>query len=315
MNELAALDQKLPAHIAKLGQQDEDWGSGTTAGFPIISTKGKVFHIKRGDESTMVEDPNEAGEAARSLNVVIIKTHKGVTKTFYAKNYEEGSVDKPDCHSLDGVVPAPDAEDKQCKTCAACDMNKWGSRKTESGKDAKRCNDVKRLAVAPVGQLNDPMLLRVPPTSLRTWDQYVDMLHKRNVSPAQVVTKIKFDPLMAHQALLFEAVDFISDTMVDEIVEAMGSTVVDSMLGGVQAGEADYVPAKDQSAPVDPPKKRSPKTPKEVPVAMDTDAVESAIVSTTTDGDVVAGEGDVDLGDFAFDDEDFDFGDAAETDD
>jgi len=307
MSNIIALDSKLPAHIAALGNVDTDeWTTGTTAGFPIISVKGKVFHIKRGEELTLVEDPNEPGEAARSLNIVVVKANRGVTKTFYERSYEEGSSDKPDCYSLDGIRPAQDAENRQCKTCAACPMNQWGSRKTESGKDAKRCSDVKRLAVCAAGQLNDPMLLRVPPTSLRTWDQYTDLLKKRNLTPAQVITKLSFDPNVAHQALVFKAVDFITDAMVKDIVESRDSTVVESMLGSIVDDSSDTPPAdtdskdeaKKPAAKKPAAKKAAPKKEPEPEPEPEEDAEEDAEAATQTD-----------LDDFDFDDDDFDFDD------
>jgi len=306
-NDIIELSGKVPAHLAVLGDMDEDWSSGLTAGFPIISTKGKVFHIKRGDDTELVTDPNDPEEAARSLQVVIIKTGKGITKTFYASTYEEGSQDKPDCYSLDGVRPAADAEDRQCKTCAACPQNQWGSRKTESGKDAKRCSDVKRVAVAPVGLLNDPMLLRIPPTSIRTWDLYVDLLRKRGVTPNQVITKISFDPSVAHQALVFKAVGFTTDEMVPSIVEARNSTTVEQMLGTVTEG-VDTTPVKEEAPPAKkPPAKRKPPA-KKKPAPKEEEQID--IEDVVDDADDAEASDDVDLGDdFDFSDDDFDFDD------
>lgn len=245
---------QLPAELAALGA-DEDWGSGQSGGFPVISIKSKVFTIVRGEDRELVTRPDDPDEAASNIEVVILKTHKGVARTYYATNYEEGSNEKPDCFSNDGIAPSSEAENPQCKQCAICPHAQWGSRITENGKKGKACSEVKRLAVAPAGQLNDPMLMRVPPTSLQSWDKYVDMLRKRGVQPAQVVTKIGFDHSVSHQMLTFKPVGFIGPELVPEVIESRDSKVVMDIIGqGPNAGHAgDPVtsPKSDAAAATD----------------------------------------------------------------
>lgn len=234
MNLIPFESAKVPASIAKaFNVSFDDFSTGQRGGFPVISIKGKVFHIKRGDEKTLVTAPDSEDEPARNVEVVVLKTHPGVAKTYYIKGFVEGSVEKPDCYSNDGVAPAADAQNAQAKKCAACPHNQWGSKITEDGKKAKACQDVKRLAVAPAGQLNDPMLLRVPAASLKTWDAYVDVLRKRGVPPPAVVTKIGFDYSVAHPALTFKAVGFINEEMAAEVHETRATDVVSNIIGGV----------------------------------------------------------------------------------
>ena len=234
MSNLIPFDSaKLPASIAKaFSISFDDFSTGQKGGFPVISIKGKVFHIKRGDEKTLVTKPDGDGEPAASLEVIVLKTHPGVAKTYYSKGFSEGSVEKPDCYSNDGTAPAADAQSPQAKKCAACPHNQWGSKITEDGKKGKSCADVKRLAVAPAGQINDPMLLRVPAASLKTWDQYVDLLKKRGVPPPAVVTKVGFDYTVAHPALTFKPVGFIDEAMAVEVKEVLDTDVVQNIIGG-----------------------------------------------------------------------------------
>jgi len=242
MSNLIPFDSaKLPASIAKaFSISFDDFSTGQKGGFPVISIKGKVFHIKRGDEKTLVTKPDSDGEPAASLEVIVLKTHPGVAKTYYSKGFSEGSVEKPDCYSNDGTAPAADAQSPQAKTCAACPHNRWGSKITEDGKKGKSCADVKRLAVAPAGQINDPMLLRVPAASLKTWDQYVDLLKKRGVPPPAVVTKVGFDYTVAHPALTFKPVGFIDEAMAVEVKEVLDTDVVQNIIGGAPtAAEVD----------------------------------------------------------------------------
>lgn len=254
----------LPANLAALND-DEDWGSGQVGGFPVISIKSKVFHICRGEDKELVARPDDPDEPAGHISVVVIKTHKGVARTFYASNYEEGSAEKPDCYSNDGIRPAADAENPQCKTCALCPQSQWGSRTTESGKKGKACSEVKRLAVAAPGQLNDPMLLRVPPTSLRNWDQYVDMLKKRGATPPQVVTKISFDHSVSHQLLNFKPIGFIDGPLVEQLLEVRDSELVQNITGqGPGSGYAGD-PSDDSAGGPAPEKAEPPKKTKAKP--------------------------------------------------
>lgn len=259
-------NMKLPAELAALGAADDDWGSGQVSGFPVISLEGKHFTVTRGDSSEMLMNPNDPEEPASAIEVVILRTHKGTAKTYYEKAWVKGSVEKPDCYSNDGVAPAADAQSPQSKKCATCPHSQWGSRITESGAKGKSCSDVKRLAVASPTQINDPMLLRLPPTSLKVWDQYVDMLNKRGgYRPAQVVTKVRFDPDVTHAQLTFKASALINAEMAQQVLAERDSMIVRNIIGvGPDAGPPVQatVPAKspvDEDEDVAPPVKAAPK--------------------------------------------------------
>lgn len=236
--------KNLPAHIRALGV-DDDWVSGQSGGFPVLSIKSKVFHIHRGDDVEMISRQDDPDEPASAIEVVILRANKGVARVYYEKPYEEGSDDKPSCYSNDGVAPADDAEDKQSSTCATCPHSQWGSRITESGKKGKACSEVKRLAVASPALINDPMLLRVPPTSLKPWDEYVGKLVKRGLSPAQVVTKIGFDHNVSHQVLTFRPMGFVTAEMATEIGEVRQTKIVDDIVAGGQPVPAPAKPAPE----------------------------------------------------------------------
>ena len=200
---------KLPAHLAGKVKTDNVFANAVSAGgFPVISIKGKVFHIQRGDEKTLVTKGDE-GEPAASLEAIIVAVNPNKSKVYYDHGYEEGSVAKPTCYSNDGLAPAADAENPQAKKCAACPHNQWGSRITDNGGKGKACGDSMRLAIAPPDQLNDPMLIRVPAASLKTLGQYGAQLAKRGVEPHHVLTKIGFDYNVAHPALTFKAMRFV----------------------------------------------------------------------------------------------------------
>lgn len=331
MSNLIPFDSaKLPASIAKaFSVSFDDFSTGQKGGFPVISIKGKVFHIKRGDEKTLVTKPESDGEPAASLEVIVLKTHPGVAKTYYSKGFSEGSAEKPDCYSNDGTAPAADAQSPQAKKCAACPHNQWGSKITEDGKKGKSCADVKRLAVAPAGQINDPMLLRVPAASLKTWDQYVDLLKKRGVPPPAVVTKVGFDYTVAHPALTFKPVGFIDESMAVEVKEVLDTDVVQNIIGGaptaaeIDNGDDTPKPAAkaaqvEEDTPAPAPKKSAklaavveeadaaPKAKVKVEAEVEEDAPapapKKAAKVVEVDDDITAGLDDM-LADLGFDDE------------
>lgn len=237
MNDMVAIKaSKLPAHLVGKAKPVNVFAAAVSAGgFPVVSIKGKVFHVQRGDERTMVTKPGEDDEPASSLEVVILATNPNKSKVFYDSGYEEGSSAKPTCYSNDGLAPASDSEEPQSKKCAVCPHNQWGSRITDNGGKGKACADSMRLAIAPAGQLNDPMLIRVPAASLKTLGQYGDQLAKRGVGPIHVVTKIGFDYNVAHPALTFKAVRFVE---ADEFAEIETALVDEAETLGLITGTA-----------------------------------------------------------------------------
>lgn len=242
--------KQLPAHIraATSTAVVNPFAAAVGGGFPVVSIKGKVFHIVRGDERTLVTKPDADDEPAANVEVVIIAVNPAKVKTYYSGGYAEGSADKPVCYSNDGVKPASDSAEPQAKNCATCPQNVFGSRITENGKKAKACSDAMRLAIAPAGQLNDPMLLRVPATTLPVLGEYGAMLAKKGYKPEQVVTKIGFDYSVAHPALTFKAVGFVTDEMMEEIAVVAKGDVV-AQITGVVGGHADEVFQQEAPAP------------------------------------------------------------------
>lgn len=258
-NDMVAITaSKLPAHLqGKVKTQNVFASAVSVGGFPVISIKGKVFHIQRGDERTLVTKGND-DEPASALEAVIIAVNPNKSKVYYDRGFEEGSVAKPNCYSNDGIAPAADAEDPQSNKCATCPHNQWGSRITDNGGKGKACADSMRLAIAPPDQLNDPMLLRVPAASLKTLGQYGAQLAKRGVEPQHVVTRIGFDYNVAHPALTFKATRFVEENEMQEIEAVLAEE--DETIGLITGVGGAVTPEVEHKAeePIAPPKK-SPK--------------------------------------------------------
>ena len=254
MNEMVNVNSKLPAHLQGVAKVTNVFANASgESGFPVISLKGKNFHITRGGEKELVT--NEHGDPVPSLECVIVAVNPNRSKVYYATAYVEGDNKAPDCYSNDGLRPADDAENPQCKSCAACPHNIWGSS-THNGQKRKACGDSMRLAVAAVDQLNDPMLLRVPAGSLKFLNEYGKLLAKRGVSPQHVVTRIGFDT-DANFALKFKAARYVS---AEEMAEVDTVTLNDKdtieEITGVSGGTTSNAERQSEApAPV----KKSPK--------------------------------------------------------
>lgn len=234
MSKLIPFDSpKVPAAVAALfgDTPDELVGSNAGGGFPVISIKGKVFHIQRGDERTLITKPGD-DDPAGSIEVVVLRANKERSKVFYASGYVEGSVDKPTCYSNNGVAPEADAAEPQAKKCAVCPHNAWGSKVTESGAKGKACADSRRLAVAALDAVGDPMLLRVPAASLKNLDEYGKLLATRKAPSFAVVTKVSFDYTVAHPLLKFAPVGWVEDQgTLAEIKDMRDSEIVAQIVG------------------------------------------------------------------------------------
>lgn len=305
---------KLPAYLKQVdvATLNSDLTSHAGGGFPAISIKGKVFAVVRDGEREVLRNPKDPDSAATSLDVVLLKANKGTSKVFYLKGYnpEQSEGQKPDCYSPDGIAPAADAQNKQAKKCATCPHNQWGSRITEKGASkGKACNDTVRMAVAAAGLLNDPMLLRVPPASIRALGEYGQTLAKRGVAYNMVVTKIAFDMDAESPKLTFKPVGFLDDAAYAEVQETVESDIVANILGAsfnaveaAPAAEDTEVP-EEAPAPVAKPKPVAKPAPVEAeeeapaPVAKPKPAAKAAPKPAPVEDDL-----DLDLDGISFDD-------------
>ena len=106
----------LPAHIQGKTKTTNLFAAAVSVGgFPVISIKGKVFHIQRGDVRELVTKTGTDDEPAPSLEVVILSVNPNKSKVYYNTGFIEGSVAKPTCYSNNGVSPAEDAEDSSLR--------------------------------------------------------------------------------------------------------------------------------------------------------------------------------------------------------
>lgn len=241
--------KSLPAHIqARLGNVDNSaLGQVSAGGFSIVSIKGKQFAVTREGDRTIIVDPR-TGDPASSIQVAIVRVNPGTTKTYYLRGYQEGVDAKPDCFSNDGIRPDPLAAEPQSKSCANCPFNAFGS--AENGK-GKACRDAKRMAIATIDNLNEPMMLRVPPTSLKNLAHYGKLLTEKGMDTRMVATRIGFDPHSTHQVLTFSPIGFLDEATMLEIDGMQTDETILQI-----TGEKAAAPAVAPEAPVARPKPR-----------------------------------------------------------
>lgn len=159
-----------------------------------ISLKGKVFNLPDGKTS---QGPITA----------VILDHRNFNR-YYKGQYNPQDIQPPTCFALSkelsGMGPHPDALTPQADTCHDCAMNQWGSAAVGKG---KACRNTVRIAIAPADASADdePSLIVVSPTGLKSWTSLVNKVGQAGMLPVQVVTEISFDPNQAYPSLVFKA--------------------------------------------------------------------------------------------------------------
>lgn len=209
------------------------------AAFPSISIKGKRFTIARDGVKTTLMKPNDPDEVAQSIGVVALRINMKA-KTFYAKKYSEGDSDgvRPDCYSFDGIAPSPNSPDRQSDRCATCRNNVWGSRVNDDGEAKGRlCADNARIAVATPDKLDDPLLLRVPPASLKPLREAIKQINVRKIPYNAVVLKVGFDIEAASPQLTFRPVGLLPESEYLKAKEQYDEETVRGIVGVDDVGE------------------------------------------------------------------------------
>ena len=208
--------------------------AGVQASFAVVKyTKSQWAVQHRGETKPVL-----TGDGGRNpyLDVVIVGVAQGISKQFYAKRWEPGQEGTPpDCQSVDGIAPDPGVPNKQSPTCAACPNNVWGSKINDNGKKVRACDDRRRLALVPYGDMENatyggPMLLALPPTSLKNFANYCGELQRHGAQPYHVRSKAGFDPNATHPVITWTAAGWLSDEEAERALEMVGHPNIDRML-------------------------------------------------------------------------------------
>lgn len=174
------------AHLAMLEALELALDTDKVTAFP----KAEIVH--QGTPGISV-----GGELLREVDAVVLahEPRRGLFGT---------EMKAPVCSSLDGYAPTggPQAIDfgdgrvtYTGPTCAGCVFNVWGSAaewKDDPGNASKACTEKRLLGLLIKGR-DIPVLLFVPPTSLRAWQQHTADMRLRRAPLAGTYTRIRVE--------------------------------------------------------------------------------------------------------------------------
>lgn len=251
----AAARARLQAGTALAGNFSE----GVIDSFPMISFRGKVFRFRFQGEEKPHLDP-QSGHPIPYLDVVLLNASPNISKAFYDTGFTEGANTPPTCWSIDGIRPDASVQAKQNPTCPDCRQNAFGSRVTPAGKQAKACQDRRRLVVglaAGFGQREVlPIMLNAPQSSLKPMREYVMFLQRNGFPPNACVTRLSFDFNEAYPKLTFNFVQPLTDQQyaVAEQLENDDRTkrILQAAITGTAADDMDGEPGTLRTAATPP---------------------------------------------------------------
>lgn len=228
----------IPAFLAEAADTNNDLVAHASVSMAVMSIKGKVFTLVQGGDRKVVPNPKDPESPATFIDVALVKVSPDTSKTYYSHGYTPDADDnKPTCFSVDGKAPDATAEEPQCKTCAACKWNAFGTARGENGQlgRGKACSDFIRVAIADPTSLDTPIMLRVPAASIRNLGEYGRQLERHHVPYQGVLTRISFDVEQATPRLLFRAVGYFDEPSYRQIVETAKGEAVDVIINGFEA--------------------------------------------------------------------------------
>lgn len=250
MSNLVPANIQVPAHLTgRIGSPSTlsaalIGGLSSGGSFPRISIKGGRFRIVEGDSETVLD--------TTALNVVIVGANPRLSKVWYASQWTpDKEPTAPDCFSLDGIRPNPEATNPQSDLCATCPQNAWGSKVTPLGQQVKACADQKRLAVVAAGDPSGPIyLLQVTPAALKNLAQYQRELAAHGIPPEVVKTRVSFDLDASFPKLVFSFAGFLDEETQRIIDDLVGSDQVKEITGEKTVNVSAQLPksAADKSA-------------------------------------------------------------------
>ena len=128
-------------------------------------------------------------------------------RSLYLTSFQDAPGTPPNCSSDDGLVGFGDPLEKgieERRDCATCPMNQWGSAIDGNG---KRCAERRLLFVL---RKNDqiPIMVVVPPTSLKNAKSYFLRLTQNNVPYYGVITGLTLSKAKSKSGITYSQIEF-----------------------------------------------------------------------------------------------------------
>ncbi len=128
-------------------------------------------------------------------------------RSLYHTSFQENPGTPPDCSSDDGITGFGDPLQKgieERRDCATCPMNQWGSATEGTG---KKCAERRLLFIL---RKNDqiPIMVVVPPTSLKNVKAYFLRLTQNNVPFYGVITGLTLSKVKSKSGITYGQIEF-----------------------------------------------------------------------------------------------------------
>lgn len=207
-----------------LAAQNEVGGTVTYRA-KVASGGGKLFEIVTGDE--------DADTAVQTITGIVIHEQKCAA-------YFEGEGNSPPvCASLDWVY-GTERESGEVHKCADCPRHAFGSAEKGGG---RACKDMIRLYILTEG-IPLPLVLSLPPTSLKNWQNYrLATLAPRRLRASDVVTEFSLSPAVNAAGIKYSVVKPKLLGTVDEEARSlvqMFAAGIRSAVSGDEVSVEDY---------------------------------------------------------------------------
>ena len=232
---------------------------------------------------THFDIPGPSGSTAEpSLQGVVI--HSSPRRAYWPGN-EPTQGNPPDCSSDDGVNGNGDPGG----LCKQCSLNKFGS--ALNGGKGKACKESLQLFVLRSGEAL-PVVLNLPPSSLRPWSQYVARLVREKRSARGTVTEFTLDAVKNSLGIIYSQIKCTAlATLPDDAITAIRQAGTAVAPIATARGMTDDIPALEPGpepvddlpqTPVQSPSAPPPATPTEPPIKTASDGMMAALTSMVT---------------------------------
>jgi len=258
LNELAVVVTNLeivPAadELSAILHELKDMGTLPFGRIQIAAAGAGVFKV--------TEPGEDEAAVATELVAVIIMSHR--TNALWLSKYGTTEDKSPDCFSVDGNEGIV-RETGECRTCASCRYNQYGSADNGAGR-GKACKNTRRLYLMRPADKDRPadifpVILSLPSTALDAYDKYRTKILLGRQQMHGVLTRITLKNAankdgVAYSTPVFHAAGVLPPQEVERVRQyADGFTAAVMKLGaitedGEPAQAQGYNPAYDEPLP------------------------------------------------------------------
>ena len=143
-------------------------------------------------------ETNDEAQYSKEIEAVIVDHYP--VNAYFESEYN-GQAQPPACSSMDGKYGVGEPGG----ACANCPLNKYGS--ADDGK-GKKCKNLRRIYILRSGEIL-PMLITLPPTSIRNFADYISKkIVTKGMKACDVVTKFTLSVEKSQTGIKYSKVQF-----------------------------------------------------------------------------------------------------------